>query len=416
MPIPKFEFEDADAGLPRQPVPVRFACMAADWSPSMFARFVEGSNDGVGQIVTVYAFDPKRKTIGEIHPIEYSQYTSLPDEPLANAVSELPSNHFVWSDEFVSSFSDYVDLCLDRETARLNGLHIRWVPDLKDCAEVVEGAVDLSSLCEPKSLENRMHLEDDTWTITFGGVTKHIRNQTGFRYIRHLLSKPDTWISVRDLRRVVEPDLPATERMPIGAVSSEEGYAAEFGKGNEESSPGRQAGEEEISDNEGEIEEVDSEEGAAEFDRADDDDDDDGREKVKLNQQNMEGRREVIDPDEDLEATDVDSINQSRETLARNLKLIEKATQQGDHTRATKLEMENAQIKKHISSILNKAGKIRKVNSPHEKRRKRISNAVVRARAKIEKIHPAFAHHLRIHLRMGSNFSYISAGSAPWLS
>ena len=77
MPIPKFEFEDADAGLPRQPVPVRFACMAADWSPSMFARFVEGSNDGVGQIVTVYAFDPKRKTIGEIHPIEYSQDTGL---------------------------------------------------------------------------------------------------------------------------------------------------------------------------------------------------------------------------------------------------------------------------------------------------------------------------------------------------
>ena len=413
MPIPKFEFEDADAGLPRQPVPVRFACMAANWHPSAFARFVGGLTDEIGPIVTVYAFEPQSKIIGEVVPTDYSGYLALQKVPLADAIAKLPSNHFVWSDELITSFSDYVDLCLDRATARLDGLYIRWTPDLKNCGDAVLDCVDLSSLSELKSSENRMYLEDDTWTITFGGVTKHIRDQTGFRYIRHLLSKPDTWISVRDLRRVVEPDLPATERMPIGAVSSEEGYAAEFDKGDEESSPSRQAGEEEISDNEGEIEEVDLEEGAVEFDPAEDDVDDAALEKAKLRRQNMEGRQIVGDPDGDLEATDEESIRDYRAQIANNEKLIKIATEGGDFKGQVRLEKETAFLKKHLSSVVKKTGKAR-LTGPHERRRKVISNAVTRAIKKLDKLHPAFAQHLNIHLRMGGDFSYTAGGATAW--
>jgi hypothetical protein len=95
MPIPTFQFDDPDAGFPRQPVPARWACLAARWHPSTFAQFVVGLTDEIGPIVTVYTLDADTKVIGEVHPNDYAQYLKLPQEPLFGAIAAIPSNHFV---------------------------------------------------------------------------------------------------------------------------------------------------------------------------------------------------------------------------------------------------------------------------------------------------------------------------------
>jgi hypothetical protein len=130
--------------------------------------------------------------------------------------------------------------------------------------------------------------------------------------------------------------------------------------------------------------------------------------------ENDEGRQIVGDADEELEATDEESINQYKGEIVRNLKRIEIATQQKNNPEAVKLEMENARLKKHLGSVRNKMWKARKVNGPHEQRRKRISIAIDRAIKNSEKVHPAFAQHLMTHVRTGSDFAYRPAGSASW--
>lgn len=392
MPIPKFQFDDPEAGFPRQAVPVRWACMAGNWHPSMFAKFVVGLTDEIGPIVTVYALDTDTKQFGDVHPQDYAQYLTLAQEPLSGALAAIPANHFVWSDELIQSFSDFVDFCLDRETARSTGLHIRWTPDLKNCSPILDQCADFSSLLESASTENRMYLEDVTWTITFGGITKYIKHQTGFRYIHYLLTHPDKAISVKDLELIIEPQNAVTDGVEIAQANRGESDADDGHDGDWQTDEG--------------VDEDDTQEGAY----ADEESIERRNDKID----NNEGRQFVGEPNRELEASDEESICQYEGQIARNLKQIDVANARGNHVEATKLEMENVKIKKHLASVRNKLKKIRKTNSAHEQRRKKISNAIARARKNVAEVHPACAQHLSTHLHTGSDFYYKPAGAVSW--
>ena len=62
MPIPVFQFDNTATGTPRQPVPVRFACLTTGWGPRMFAEFVTGpfrglSAHGIGDLDRIYLYN-----------------------------------------------------------------------------------------------------------------------------------------------------------------------------------------------------------------------------------------------------------------------------------------------------------------------------------------------------------------------
>ena len=145
MPIPKFNFEDADAGLPQHPVPVRLACLAADWSPALFAVVVSGDANLGPPLLAVWEYEENNGHFGQVHARAYVDLIP-PDATLPEAIAALPENHFVWSDDLRTAFSDLIDLTIGRDAAHADNLAIIWDPAHKGCDLLVAQCPDFSKL------------------------------------------------------------------------------------------------------------------------------------------------------------------------------------------------------------------------------------------------------------------------------
>jgi len=233
MPIPTFHFDESALGLPRQPVPVRFACFAANWSIGMVATALTPQEDFYGQLLKVYEFNPENGYVGEVAPSFYTQFRHL-DFPTPETLALIPANHFVWSDDLIHAFSDFVRLAWSDEDAQAAAAGVRWNPALGDCYEVVAHSTDLSQL-QPSHVDvvpsgNRIYCVDGIWTLEFMGETVRIKSSKGIRYINYLLTHPRKEISAVDFYRLINPS-PAT---PSSFSSLHE--AVDAGKSDDETS------------------------------------------------------------------------------------------------------------------------------------------------------------------------------------
>jgi hypothetical protein len=206
MPIPKLQFEDPTAGLPPQPVPVRLACIVANWSPALFAEVVLGKMNEHRPFITVHEFDPKADWTGEVQSENYEQYRQHRGRPLCEQLAELPANHFVWSDDLVSAFSDLIDLTIGRESAA--GLGIRWQPALGDCADVVAKSIDLSSVTQAEDSPSSIRVGAKACVVNYDRTPGHFKEGKGLKYILVLLRHPEVEFGVMDLEGIVYPPHP----------------------------------------------------------------------------------------------------------------------------------------------------------------------------------------------------------------
>ena len=205
MPIPKFEFEDADAGLPRQPVPVRFACMAADWSPALFADLVTGDEQLGPPLLTVWQYDEQNERVGRIPPQAYGDLIPR-DARLAEALSGIPANHFVWSDELSIAFSQLIDLTIGREVANEAQLEIRWDTAIdKDCARKVAEGPDFSKIFAPSRKDCYLKKVGGAWITSYDGIETPIKHSIGLVYLQYLLAHPYRDVPVNDLNTCAYP-------------------------------------------------------------------------------------------------------------------------------------------------------------------------------------------------------------------
>ena len=110
------------------PVPVRFACLAANWDPQVFVHLVLGRMSDDHSLIDVYEFNPETKRIGRVPTEQYEQYDRKSDRALCERLAQLPGNHFIWSDEFVLAYSKFIDTTIGRASAGGCGIH--WQPAL----------------------------------------------------------------------------------------------------------------------------------------------------------------------------------------------------------------------------------------------------------------------------------------------
>jgi hypothetical protein len=161
MPIPRLNIKDKVGGTPRQPVPLRYACLVANWSPQFLLELLSMS---LGDEVYASQGFPfleghELSNRGELDcpPEEYARLldllpkvVELPKEEVESwrldehvrrqrqiraerhvpaAYRCLPANHFVWSDELAATFSEVVDFFYsDRADAARSGEKLRWRP------------------------------------------------------------------------------------------------------------------------------------------------------------------------------------------------------------------------------------------------------------------------------------------------
>ena len=353
MPIPEFKFEDEKKGLPRHPVPVRFACIAANWAPKMFAALVAGEEKLGGPLLDVYEFNGDSRLAGEVHPDCYSMLFSGQENKVVSELEILPINHFVWSDELVLAYSQFVDTTIVREDASTGGMAIRWKPALGDNVSVLEECVDLGSITGNKYSHCFIRSVNDVWSISFNDKMISISDQKGIHYIKVLLLKPRESFTIQDLHLLVNP-----------TFSEVEINVQEFMTMDDEDNAGFSIG------------------GLGNAGTAFD-------EKTK---KQLKSRLSTLDEQ------------------------IEDAQQKGDEEKYSKLEGDRDKIIIYLSSGQGKGGRTRILGSTDEKIRKSISNSINRAVKHISQYHPELGQHLKHSIRTGSTCSYIPDPDTVWTS
>lgn len=157
MPIPNYYFDDEARGLPRQPVPVRFACIVADWSPQTIAGLASGAVTGFGgPLLDVHAFNSHTNKAGDVTPKSYATISKSLSGNLCDDLQRLPANHFVWSDDLADVFLIIINDLDGHEEARQCGIKLHWNPELGENTSVIDECPDLSSLVKDKAAQNEL--------------------------------------------------------------------------------------------------------------------------------------------------------------------------------------------------------------------------------------------------------------------
>lgn len=134
MPIPELHFEDERKGLPRQPVPVRFAVLISGLTVLQFVEMMTNifklDDHAAFALLDCYEF-----SAGKIRTCRTSAISSIYEETKLlctekKRMKHLPSSWFVYSDDMVSAFSNWVDLTVGRESAWEDDMGLNWNPAL----------------------------------------------------------------------------------------------------------------------------------------------------------------------------------------------------------------------------------------------------------------------------------------------
>lgn len=354
MPVPIFNFDKPQLGLPRHPVPVRFVCLAANWSPGLLATLISGDPRLSPQpLLTAHEFISESDYVGEVHPGFYQQLCGQ-SNTTPEALVLLPANHFVWSDDLVRAHSDLIDLTQGRENAWATGTSgIQWTPALGDCFPIVDGCPNLEHLVARESLTiNRIQLKGDIWTIDFDGVESNFRNSIGMRYIHNLLTHANREISVVELDREINPAPPDF----LGGDSNE--LLAE-------------------------------------------DADDTDRDGDYLKYDSVIDQKAVTEI-----KIKIEKINEQ----------IEDQRERGNHEKVESLTEERDRILEYVSKATKLGGtRSRSYNTDAEKIRKAVSKAIRLSINAIGISHPALGKHLTEHVKTGTNCNYNPSPQINWL-
>lgn len=185
--------------------------------------------------------------------------------------------------------------------------------------------------------------DGERWTLCFNGETKYVNHKVGMDYIEHLLRNPRTEFPVMLLELQVRGQLPP-EKDNVDAKTSDDELAKQG-----------------MSIDMGDTQET------------------------------------VIDQQT------VDECTRNIEELEEKL---QRAKDRNDQGRIEEYGFELSNLKSYLSSSLGLDGKPRKVAGRTEKVRKKVLNAITRARNAIIKAHPNLGEHLKRSLETGNHMTY----------
>jgi hypothetical protein len=147
--------------LPRQPVLVRYAYLVTGLTPWEFLSLLGTRQEGRYEYLTAYEFvqdaEPRQVRAAFYQTITDKRRGKEPDhEALTDwdqrsgidkaLIEQLPTSHFVWSDELAGAFSQFIRDYLDDETANREGMGLVWNPAVHGTEALLSECVDLSGL------------------------------------------------------------------------------------------------------------------------------------------------------------------------------------------------------------------------------------------------------------------------------
>jgi hypothetical protein len=138
---------DEALGQPRQPVPLRLACLVAGLTCADFRYLLAEIQAGGQQYLIAYEYRPGDAP--RLVPADHYR-SSLPapprELPTAAFLEALPRDHFVWSDDLAAAFRQFIFDCPGPEQATADGWGLNWHPALLGMDGLIEECADLSTL------------------------------------------------------------------------------------------------------------------------------------------------------------------------------------------------------------------------------------------------------------------------------
>ena len=188
MPVPSLSIEFPDEGLPRQPVPLRFALLVTGLPFSEFLFLLAKRQEGRYEYLTGYEYvagaEP-RAVRREFYEAIAEQVADQATE-LVELLALLPANHFVWSDELAAAFSQFI---LDHpgvDMAQAQGMGLCWNPALLGLDALIEECPDATPVVELSQRELRKR----------GTAALHERWQAAYVELKEQHpGKSDSWIA-----------------------------------------------------------------------------------------------------------------------------------------------------------------------------------------------------------------------------
>ena len=216
MPIPRLSIESPDEGLPRQPVPLRYAYLVTGLPFSEFLFLLAKRQEGRYEYLTGYEYvagaEPR-----EVRAAVYAEIleATTNEESAQELLKRLPSNHFVWSDELAAAFSQFI---LDHpgvDTAQAQGMGLCWNPALLGLDALIKECVDLGELSDFSARVDDAKSSNDAylfrrspaggWDIRFEGhPCGPFKDSRGLHYIKHILQSPGKSLSPLELSALVQ--------------------------------------------------------------------------------------------------------------------------------------------------------------------------------------------------------------------
>ena len=146
MPIPNLKFLNVNAGIPRKPVPLRYAVLITDMGAASLLAFLTGELHYHGAedrhappLLTAYELTDKTSartvTLAVAKQI-YSQIST--QKTLKTQLKQIPKSFYVWSDDLAEAFQHYIALVPGRENAYRWRLKLEWKPALGDLTPLIE--------------------------------------------------------------------------------------------------------------------------------------------------------------------------------------------------------------------------------------------------------------------------------------
>ena len=159
MPILKLEFSNPTAGIPRKPVPLRYAVLVTGLDVKIMCALMSGelhysdaAEKRAGPLLTAYELGPNAsaRTV-TLHAIRDIDSQIRPNSKRKSQLKLIPRSFYVWSDDLANAFQNFIDLVPGRENAHLWGLELNWNPGLGDFAPLIEECPDPKDLGSKRS-------------------------------------------------------------------------------------------------------------------------------------------------------------------------------------------------------------------------------------------------------------------------
>jgi hypothetical protein len=145
--MPLLKIEDPVRGLPRQPVPLRFAFLVAGLSWDNFTFLFSKRVEDIHEYLTAYEYAPGQvpREVRREAFVGLERDCGQPAGP-RQCLECLPVDQFVWSDDLASAFSDFLRDYPGFDDARERGLSLMWDPVRNSLDDLLAACVDLTAL------------------------------------------------------------------------------------------------------------------------------------------------------------------------------------------------------------------------------------------------------------------------------